>query len=95
MLTDAELARLSYAPMEKNEKRIRMVSVSDQLYNAIVRLADIDHRRLGDQVRHLLEMAVRYELDRLDRQAESFDKVAAAVEREHKRAIRKALADVA
>jgi hypothetical protein len=94
MLTDAELARLSYAPMEKNSKRVHLY-LSEQLYDGVARLADIDHRRLRDQLRHLIEIAVRYELERLDRQAESMDEVVAAMERKHRRTVRKVLADVA
>jgi hypothetical protein len=93
MLTDAQLARLSYAPMEKNSKRVHLY-LSEQLYDAVARLADIEHRRPCDQLRHLLEIAVRCELERLDRQAESMDEVVAAMEREHKRTVRKVLAKV-
>jgi len=86
------MARLSYAPMTKNSKEVSL-KLTERLHNVINRLADIDHRSLRDQIRHLLEVAIRYEVERLDHQAESADEVAAAMELEHKRLVRKVLAE--
>jgi|HubBroStandDraft_1064217.scaffolds.fasta_scaffold191135_2 hypothetical protein len=94
MLTDAELARLSHASNQKYSKAL-MLKLTEELHNAIQRLAEIDSRRLRDELRYLIEIGVHYELERLKRQAQASDEIAAAVERRHNRDLRRALRNAA
>jgi hypothetical protein len=93
MLTDAELARLSYQTNEKLWARMS-IRTDGAMLEAVHRLAEIDHRNLQDQLRHLVTIGIKHEEKRLAREAEMVDAITEEIEKSHRKTVRQTLKKV-
>lgn len=92
MLTDEELARQLYEPVEKKWDGMHL-RMAGEMSKQVRHLAAIDNRSLQDQLRHLVAVGVRCEFERLKREEEAAPAIAAEVSRQHREAVRKVLAE--
>jgi hypothetical protein len=93
MLSDAELARLSYQTNEKLWARMS-IRTDGPMLEAVHRLAAIDHRNLQDQLRHLVAIGIQLEEKRLAREAEFADAITEEIEKSHRKTVRQTLKKV-
>jgi hypothetical protein len=93
-LTDAELARQSYQTSEKLWAKL-MLRMDGPMQDAVRKLAQIDHRGLQDQIRHLVAIGIRHEERRLAREAELQDQIAEDIDMRQRNAVRQALKETA
>jgi hypothetical protein len=92
MISENELAKLAYADSEKLWASLT-VRMKGETAEAVRRLASVDHRPLQKQVLHLLEVGIRTEIVRLEREASEADQIRTKVARRMARDYRRALTE--